>query len=510
MCTVDFTPATCTVATEPKVWFVHVTKQHELLHDERGRKTHHELRPVAAERSLGGPALVFEANFELACSAINGNPARVQRRLREWGEVGHVTASHEVLANVAATVLEMISLDDARRRVLEAVVALRPSDIDCEESAGLVLATDVVAGEDVPPFANTAVDGYAVRAADVTKTPVELRVIGTLAAGDGSAREVGVGEALRIMTGAVMPSGADAVVMVEDTTMISENRVRISKSVAPGSAVRPVGDDVKSGDLVFAAGTVITPAGAGVLSSINVRRVNVFPRARVALLSTGDELVTDGSPLQRGQIRESNLTMLEILLSQAECIVTNLGVVADDESQLEALLLDAARRHDAIVTSGGVSMGDFDVVKAVLSRIADMQWMQMAIKPAKPFAFGSLSSENRSVPVFGLPGNPVSSMISFELLARPALRKMMGHQHDLVRPTVRAIADQPLRRKPDGKTHFMRVFGGFLGDGRLHVRDTGPQGSHQLASTAAANGLAIVPDGTGIAIGGEVDVMLLR
>lgn len=404
----------------------------------------------------------------------------------------------------------MISLDDARRRVLEAVTTLPVREVECEEAARLVLAADVVAREDVPAFANTAVDGYAVRAADVREVPVELRVVGTLAAGDGSEWEVGAGEALRIMTGAVMPTGADAVVMVEDTTPISSGRVRIDKSVPQGSAVRPLGDDVRSGDLVFAAGTVVTPAGAGVLASINVRRVAVLPRARVALLSTGNELVSDGSPLRRGQIRESNLTMLEILLSEAECIVTNLGVVADDEALLEAVLLDAARRHDAIVTSGGVSMGDFDVVKTVLSRIADMQWMQMAIKPAKPFAFGTLAAEGRRVPVFGLPGNPVSSLISFELLARPALRSMMGHRHDLVRPAVRAIADRPLRRKPDGKTHFVRVFGSFGTDGRLHVHDTGPQGSHQLASTAAANGLAIVPDGPGVESGGEVDVLLLH
>jgi molybdopterin biosynthesis enzyme len=155
-------------------------------------------------------------------------------------------------------------------------------------------------------------------------------------------------------------------------------------------------------------------------------------------------------------------------------------------------------------------MGDFDVVKAVLSRIAKMQWMQLAIKPAKPFAFGQLqASDGRVVPIFGLPGNPVSSMISFELLARPALRKMMGHTRDLLRPTVKAVLDAPIKRKQDGKVHYVRVFGGFESDGRLHVRDTGPQGSHQLASTALANGLAYVPDSKGIAAGAEVDVYVI-
>jgi molybdopterin biosynthesis enzyme len=167
-------------------------------------------------------------------------------------------------------------------------------------------------------------------------------------------------------------------------------------------------------------------------------------------------------------------------------------------------------RCDAVVTSGGVSMGDFDVVKAVLSKIATMHWMQMAIKPAKPFAFGQLQSgDGRTIPIFGLPGNPVSSLISYELLARPALRKMMGHTENLMRPAVRAVLDSPLKRKQDGKIHFMRVFGEFADDGRLHVRDSGPQGSHQLASTAMANGLAHVPDGNGLQAGDEVPVYLL-
>lgn len=403
----------------------------------------------------------------------------------------------------------MISLDDARQRVLDGVFPLAPREVACERTAGLVVARDVVASENVPPFANTAVDGYAVHAADVHEVPCELRVVGTLGAGDATEWSLQRGEALRIMTGAVMPAGADAVVMVEDTSPLDDNLVRITRSVPSGTSVRPIADDVRAGETVFAAGTELSAAGAGVLASINARTVWVYPRARVALLSTGDELVTDGSPLRRGQIRESNLTMLEILLSKSECEVTNLGVIADDEQHLQQVLLDAARNNDAIVTSGGVSVGDFDVVKAVLSRIAEMQWMQMAIKPAKPFAFGTLTVAGRRVPVFGLPGNPVSSMISFELLARPALRKMMGHTSRLVRPTLRAVADGPLRRKPDGKTHFMRVFAHFADDGRVHVRDTGPQGSHQLAATAAANALAVVPDGRGCDAGDMVEVMLL-
>jgi len=298
-------------------------------------------------------------------------------------------------------------------------------------------------------------------------------------------------------------------VMIEDATVLSETRVRCNKPAQIGDAIREIGEDVKTSDVVFAAGSVINPAGVGVLAAINAREVLTYPRLRVAMLSTGDELVVNGGELKPGQIRESNLTMLATMISATDCEVINLGIIDDDEIKLEQILREVASRCDAI-TSGGVGQGDFDVVKIVLSRIAEMQWMQMAIKPAKPFAFGRLkTSDSRVIPVFGLPGNPVSSMISFEMLARPALRKMMGHTQNLTRPKVKAIVDKQLKRRRDGKIHLMRVFGTFENDGRLHVRDTGPQGSHQLAATALANGLALVPDGEGLSAGSEVEVMLL-
>ena len=404
----------------------------------------------------------------------------------------------------------MIAIHEAQKTVLDACGVLVPVATPCDQMSGRVLAQDVVAPENVPPFANSAVDGYAVRTADTQTVPTELVVVDTVAAGAEPKIAVSAGQAIRIMTGAPMPQGADAVVMVEDTQRVGDDRVSIGKAAKLYDAIRDAGSDVNKGDTVFVAGTVLNAAGAGVLASVNARTVEAYPRARVALLSTGDELVTDGSPLKIGQIRESNLTMLDAMIAASGCEVINLGIIKDDEALLERVLLDVIERCDAIVTSGGVSMGDFDVVKAVLSRIAKMQWMQLAIKPAKPFAFGQLqASDGRVVPIFGLPGNPVSSMISYELLARPALRKMMGHTLDLLRPTVKAVLDAPIKRKIDGKVHYVRVFGGFEGDGRLHVRDTGPQGSHQLASTALANGLAYVPDSTGIEAGGEVDVYVI-
>ncbi|MFM9094031.1 MAG: gephyrin-like molybdotransferase Glp [Acidimicrobiaceae bacterium] len=404
----------------------------------------------------------------------------------------------------------MISLFEAQKIVIGGCEPVAPILVDCQSMAGRVVANDIVATEFIPPFANTAVDGFAVRAQDVTTTGVELEVLGVIGAGHVASYEIGAGQAARIMTGAPMPRGADAVVMIEDATELSATRVRCNKPAKAGDAIREIGEDVRAGDVVFKSGEVINAAGIGVLASINARKVLSYPKLRVAMLSTGDELVIDGSELKPGQIRESNLTMLAEMISATGCEVINLGIVADDQAVLENKLRDVATKCDAIVTSGGVGQGDFDVVKIVLSRIAEMNWMQMAIKPAKPFAFGKLkTSDARVIPIFGLPGNPVSSMISFEMLARPALRKMMGHTKNLTRPTVRAIVDAPMKRKQDGKIHFMRVFGEFEDDGRLHVRDTGPQGSHQLAATSQANGLAIVPDGQGLPVGAEVDVMLL-
>jgi molybdopterin molybdotransferase len=402
----------------------------------------------------------------------------------------------------------VISEREARDYVLENCAVVDAIDMPIAEAVGRVLADAVVAAEDVPPFANSAVDGYAVRAADVSVTPARLRVVAEVAAGWSTDRVVGPGEAIRIMTGAPMPGGADAAVMVEDTERVDGDDVMIHRPVAAGSSVRGVGEDVHLGTQLFATGTLVRPAVAGVLASINARNVRVVRKPRVAVLSTGDELISDGSTLRPGQIRESNKSMLLPLVVEAGGEAIDLGVVRDDEGALEAVLRDAAANYDAIITSGGVSMGEYDVVKAVLSRIAEMRWMQIAIKPAKPFAFGLLEAGDRRTPIFGLPGNPVSSMVSFELFARPALRKMMGHTV-LDRTTVLAVADQGLPRRTDGKTHYMRVSGAFAADGHYHVTSVGAQGSHQLAASSLADAIAIVPDGDGVEPGGSVATMLL-
>ena len=405
------------------------------------------------------------------------------------------------------TVRVVIPLPEAQSFVLERCPARSPIDLPFEETAGLVLAADVVASELVPPFDNTAVDGYAVIAADVAAAndePVDLQVVGEVPAGTATDRVLARGEAIRIMTGAPIPAGADAVVMVEDSEMVGDDVVRLSSSVKPGDAVRPAGDDVRPGEVVLPAGTFITPPVLGVLAMVNALTVSVYPKVRAAVLSTGDELVDDGRPLAPGEIRESNRRMLAVALRDAGCEVIDLGTVRDDEVELERVLRSAAADYDVVVSSGGVSMGDYDVVKAVLGRIADMRWMQVAIKPAKPFAFGLLDG----TPVFGLPGNPVSSFVSFEMFTRPALKQMMGSPR-LTRPSVVGIVDVALERRPDGKTHLLRVQAEFADDGRCHVVPVRAQGSHQLAATSSATAIAVVPDGDGVPVGGEVAVLLL-
>jgi len=399
----------------------------------------------------------------------------------------------------------VLPLADARRHVLDRMPRPAPITVPVAGALGLVLAERVTASEAVPPFANTAMDGFALRAADTVGAPVELRILETVAAGHPATRPVGPGEASRIFTGAPMPDGADAVVMVERTSLVDDDHVRVEVEVPPGNHVRPAGDDLHVGAVVFEPGEVLTAAHLGVLCSLGVDAVLAHRRLTVGVVSTGDELVEGSGPLAPGQIRDSNRRTLLALAAQAGCEVVDLGIARDTEDAITGAIRRGLDGCDAVLTSGGVSMGDIDLVKVVLDRIGDMRWMQIDIKPAKPFAFGLVEG----VPVFGFPGNPVSSMVSFELLGRPALRAAMGHR-DLDRPLARAVADEGLGRRPDGKTHFARVVASFGDDGRVHVRSAGGQGSHQLGAMAASNALAVLPDGDGVPAGGDVDVLLVE
>src|SRR2546421_4600623 len=405
----------------------------------------------------------------------------------------------------------MIPLEEAQNRILATVPRLPEATVALADALGLVTVGDLAATEPIPPFANTGVDGYAVRAADTAgatpDSPVRLRVVDELPAGKAPTVPVGPGEAIRIMTGAPAPDGADAIVMVEDTADEADRGVVVIRREArPGDHVRLAGGDLAVGDPAFPAGSVLGPAHLGVVASLGQPTVDVVRRPGVAVMSPGDEVVPPGEPLSVGQIRDSNRPMLMALVAQTGCEVVDFGIGVDDEAVITERLEKAAASCDAMVTSGGVSMGDYDIVKKVLGRIAEMSWWQIAIRPAKPLAFGMIGG----VPIFGLPGNPVSSHVSFELFARPALLQMMGHGRRF-RPVTPAVAEHDMRRRSDGKLHLDRVTlrrdGGRPG-GLLAARTAG-QASHVLSAMALSDGLALLPDGEGCGAGEQIDAMRL-
>jgi molybdopterin molybdotransferase len=403
----------------------------------------------------------------------------------------------------------VISLEEAQDFVLGRCIPLPPRPHLLSGALGRVVSADVVATEPVPPFANSSMDGYALRAGDTLGAPVRLEVTGSVMAGHLFEGTVGPGQAVRIMTGAPVPPGADAVCMIEETEVdASGGHVVIGRTLEPGNFVRPPGRDVAVGDVVAPAGAVLTPARLGVLANQGMESVLAFPHPRVGVLSTGDELFTGGGSLPPGKIRDANRRTLLALAEREHWECVDLGVVADDESALVEVLTRGAATCDALITSGGVSVGDVDLVRVVLEKLSggSMRWMQVAIRPAKPFAFGTL--DGSGVPVFGLPGNPVSAMVSFELFVRPALRLMGGHRV-LHRPVVAATAEVDLPRQPDGKLHLLRAQVTLERSGTWRVRTTGGQESHQLHSMSEANGLARLPDGTGVGAGERIDVMLI-
>lgn len=401
----------------------------------------------------------------------------------------------------------MIPLADAQARVLRDCRQLPVVSSPLHQAVGLVLTTTVHATESMPPFDNSAMDGFAVVAADTAgatdTAPVDLPVVATVAAGSGAEVRIAPGQAARIMTGAPLPSGADAVVVVERCRPHGD-RVEVGVEATPGDHIRRVGEDVKQGDVVALPGTVITPGVVGLLASHGQTEVPVVKRPRVGVMSTGDELVDGPGRLAPGHIRDSNRPTLLALVAELGCEAVDLGRAPDNEDAIRGAIERAVSECDALVTSGGVSMGDFDYVKAVLGQIGDMEWMQVAIKPAKPLAFGTVAG----MPVFGLPGNPVSSMVSFELFARPGLRQMMGLPN-WGRQIVTATAPQGFTRHQDGKVHFVRVRLAVDERGGVLATSAGGQGSHQLRAMAAADGLGVLGDGEGIEPGGQIEVIVL-
>jgi molybdopterin molybdotransferase len=403
----------------------------------------------------------------------------------------------------------VIPLDEARSVVLGTVGPLASRACPLEEASGRVLAVDVRAPHPLPRFDNSAMDGFALRAGDTAHPPTRLAVVGSIMAGQTGSPTVQAGQAVRIMTGAPMPDGADAVCMIE---LVREEaggaEIVLEAALTIGTHLRKAGSDLAEGDLVVAAGTTLTPAHVGVLASLGFEGVTVVGTPRVAVVSTGDELTSDPEPLPRGRIRDANRPALLAQLRRDGFEPHDVGIVPDDEDAVLQTLHDATATCDAIVVSGGVSVGDRDVMRLVLDKLGEgaMRWMQVAIKPAKPFAFGTLAPSG--TPLFALPGNPVSALVSYELFVRPALRAMAG-LGNLDRPRVWATAHEPLRRVSDGKVHFQRVRVWRTEDGGIHTASSGGQESHMLHGMAGATGLALLPDGPALETGARVEVLLL-
>ncbi len=401
----------------------------------------------------------------------------------------------------------MLSVEEARERVLAAFDVLEAERVPVLEALGRVLAEDTVARVDIPPHDNSAMDGYAVRAADTVgaspQSPVPLRVIADLPAGYVAEAEVGSGAAIRIMTGAPIPAGADGVVRVEDTVS-SGDWVEIAVSIQPGQFVRPAGEDVRRGDLVLPRGTLIRPQEVGMLAALGCAEVRVTRRPRVAILATGDELVPIDAPLTPGKIRDANSysNAAQVIRCGGEPIM--LGIARDQAEALSGRIrAGLAQGADLFLTSGGVSVGDFDIVKEVLAAEGQIGFWRVRMKPGKPLAFGHIGE----VPVLGLPGNPVSAMVSFETFVRPAILKMLGAT-DREGMRVEATLVDALPHK-DERRHYLRVRVAWEG-GEVHAYLTGGQGSGILSSMVKANGLAIISeDWARVEAGTRVQVILL-
>lgn len=400
----------------------------------------------------------------------------------------------------------MISVEQARAIILSHIQPLGAERVAITACLGRVLAEQVRAPFNVPSFDNSAMDGYAVRHADIAEAspdrPVTLTLLGDLPAGAVPSERVTKGLALRIMTGAAIPEGADTVVMQEDTRANGQT-VTILKAPEKGANIRRAGEDIRAGELLFERGTILRPGHIGTLASIKRSVLSVYQRPQVAIVSTGDELVDIDQELTAGKIVTSNSYSLAALVADCGAHPIVLAIARDTHEELTRRLREALRA-DMILTSGGVSVGDYDFVKPVLQELGfDMKFWKVAMRPGQPLAFGTIGT----TPVFGLPGNPVSAMVSFEQFVRPAIRKMSGCTK-LYRRTITALCRDRVAARP-GRTFFVRCVV-TEENGVYYATTTGDQGSGILMSMARANGLMIVPDtGSGLSPGDPVQVQIL-
>ena len=399
--------------------------------------------------------------------------------------------------------MEHLSVSDAQKCVLESVAVLGTEPVRLEQSLGRVLAEDVRANRDLPPYDVSAMDGYALRSADLKNVPATLAIIEDIKAGDMPAKVVRAGQCARIMTGAPVPQGADAVIRVEDTQAVSDGSVQINAAVKPGNDIRLRGEGMRNNEVVLTAGTEITPGVTGVLATVKAAQVQVYRRPRVAILSTGNELEDMDDPVDPNKIPNSNSYALMAQVQALGIEPDLLGIARDDPAELEEYL-QRGLRFDVLLVSGGTSVGVHDYVRPIIESLGvQMKFWRVAMKPGHPMAFGVAPLTW----VFGLPGNPVSSMVCFEEFVGPALRCSMGHSR-MFRRTVTARLARDVKHK-HSRTEFVRVMLGKEGDA-LVATPTGEQGSGILRSMAMAEGLMVIhATSKGVAAGEQVTVQLL-
>jgi len=399
----------------------------------------------------------------------------------------------------------MISVEEAIRRILDKIHPLGKERLNILQSLGRVLGEDIFAPRHIPPWDNSAMDGYAVRWRDIQKASpkkgVVLTVLADLPAGRIFPGEVGPGQAVRIMTGAPLPRGADTVVQVEDTKK-ADGTVQIFSSPERGKNIRRAGEDVKAGERVLEEGSILRPAHIGLLASMQRSLVSVYQVPRVAILSTGDELLEIDEPWEEGRIVNSNSYSLAAQVLDCGALPLQLGIAQDKPGDLTAKI-EQGLAADILLTSGGVSVGDYDLVKGMLKELGKMNFWKVAMRPGQPLAFGMVSGK----PLFGLPGNPVSSMVSFEQFVRPSILKMAGHRY-LFRLTLKALLRENIEKKA-GLRHFIRCRLVREGE-KIYAWTTGEQGSGILSSMVKAQGLIVLPEEETLARAGqEVKVLLL-
>ena len=403
---------------------------------------------------------------------------------------------------------ELKSLQEIYAIVLADRVPLGVVALDPKDALGFVLAEAVTSKESLPRFANSAMDGYAIRSRDSNADGVFLHVVGSTMAGQERSKAIGADQAVRIMTGAPVPEGADAVCMIEET-FEKDGRVHIPRAFSPGTNIRLPGEDIREGMEVFPESTLLGPAHLGVLAGIGVQRVYAYRQPVVGVLSTGDEIVGGDDPPGPGQIRDTNRPALLAMVAAVGARPIDLGIVGDDEESLIKLIEEATQSYDVLITSGGASDGDRDTIASALAQTKGAQTIhsiRAAIRPAKPLVFAEIGGSK--IPVFGLPGNPVSALVAFELFVKPALRKLAGHREYIERP-IAAIAESDFQRSADGKVHYVRAHLRIDETGVLRVcGSTGP-GAHMLLAMAESNALVILGDGDGKRAGELVQVHLL-